>query len=255
MHSKKLRMELNTLHTALFIALSTATSAQTVGLDFNADDCDGASHHLFSDLDAGYAVVLDFVMMNCPDCAPATVAIAQDVIPNTTDPARVKFYSIGFDDMITCPEITSWATAGGITHPVFAGMSDQTAYYGGMGMPTIVVLGGGSTHGVYYQHLGYVVGLNGIITNAIDLALAEAIGVEENAAQAITLGPNPVMGTLVLNGGYVAATVTDMQGRVVIRSARVTTNTLDVSNLPPGPYLVELIAADKSSAVGRFEKM
>ncbi len=255
MHNKKHRIDVKTLHTALFIALGTATSAQTVGLDFTADDCGGASHHLFSDLDAGYAVVLDFVMMNCPDCAPATVAIAQDVIPNTTDPARVKFYSIGFDDMITCPEITSWATDGGITHPLFAGMSDQTAYYGGMGMPTIVVLGGGSTHGVYYQHLGYMPGLNGIITSAINLALAEAIGLEENAARAITLGPNPVMSTLVLNGSYVAATVTDMQGRVVIRATDASSNSLDVGTLPSGPYIVELIAADKSHAVGRFEKL
>lgn len=250
-----LKMIRRTLLATTALVLIAAASAQTVGLDFTANDCTGASHHLFSDLDAGNAVVLDFVMMNCPDCAPATVAIAQDVIPNTIDPARVIFYSIGFDDIITCPEITSWATAGGVTHPVFAGMSDQTAYYGGMGMPTIVVLGGGTSHGVYYQHLGYVVGLNGIITTAIDLALTEASGVEEHGAHAITFGPNPVAEVLNFTGNYMAAMVTDLQGRVVLRRAGLQGNTLDVSTLPAGQYMVELTAPDKSRVVGRFEKM
>lgn len=237
------------------IPLLTQAMAQTTALDFTADDCAGASHHLFSDLDAGNAVVLDFVMMNCPDCAPATVAIANDVIPNTIDPGRVKFYSIGFDDVITCPEITSWATAGGVTHPVFAGMSDQTAYYGGMGMPTIVVLGGGSTHGVYYQHLGYVVGLNGIITNAIDLALLAAIGMEEKGAPTVSWGPNPVETLIHLSGTYRAVKVMDMQGRVVLTQSRILGNTLDVGSLPAGQYTMELTAGDMTAYVGRFVKM
>lgn len=246
---------LRTLFAISTVSLITVASAQTTALDFTADDCAGASHHLFSELDSGNAVVLDFVMMNCPDRAPATVAIAVDVISNTIDPARVKFYSIGFDDIITCPQITTWANAGGVPHPVFAGMSDQTAYYGGMGMPTIVVIGGGSTHGVYYQHLGYVAGLNGIITNAIDQALLDAIGVREFEGHTMTFGPNPVVSTLNVNGKYMSAQVTDLQGRVVTRHADLQGNTFDVSDLPAGQYMVELTAPDRTRTVGRFEKL
>lgn len=236
----------------LVVAFSTA-NGQTTALDFFADDCNGTLHHLFSELETGDVVVLDLVMMQCPDCAPATVQIAENVIPNTTDPARVRFYSIGYTDDITCAQITDWAVAGGITHPAFAGMSEQTSYYGGMGMPTIVVLGGGSSHAVYYQHLGYAIGLNSIITNAIDQALLDANGLEENGAHRITLGPNPTTNTLNVGSSYVTAKVTDLQGRSVMNTG-VISGTLDVSTLLVGTYSIELTAADKSRAVGRFVK-
>ncbi len=239
---------------ALGCAWGVSAIAQTVGLDFTADDCTGTPHHLFSELDAGNAVVLDFVMMNCPDCAPATMAIAQDVIPNTIDPARVIFYSIGFDDIITCPEINSWAAAGGVGHPVFAGMSEQTAYYGGMGMPTIVVLGGGS-HEVFYQHLGYSAGLNGIITNAIDQALLAPIGVEEIGDRTNIIGPNPVFNTLYFTGTYITANISDLQGRVVLANAPLIGHALSLGVLAAGQYVVEFTAADRARAVHRIEKL
>lgn len=249
-------MEPRSLFCVVSIALGTvATIAQTTALDFSASDCYGTPHQLFDDLDAGNAVVLDFVMMNCPDCAPATAAIASQVIPNTIDPARVIFYSIGFDDIITCPEITGWASGGGVVHPVFAGMSDQTAYYGGMGMPTIVVLGGGSTHSVYYVHLGYAPGLIGIITNAINLALLDASGVAENGNVVIDFGPNPVTDVLNLGSSYYAAKVMDLQGRTVLLYAGDSVHSLSVVSLPAGHYFLELTRPNGSRGIGRFEKI
>ena len=247
-------MNSRNLLVAVCLLAIAETNGQITALDFIADDCSGTSHHLFSELEAGNVVVLDLVMMQCPDCAPATVAIAENVIPNTTDPSRVKFYSIGFIDDITCTEITDWAVAGGVTHPVFAGMSDQTSYYGGMGMPTIVVLGGGNSHAVYYVHLGYAVGLNGIITDAIDQALLDANGITENGTRRITLGPNPASTTLNLKGYYIMAKVTDFHGRLVLLNRRINGATLDVSALPAGLYTLELTTADMSREVGRFVK-
>ncbi|MBK9148386.1 MAG: T9SS type A sorting domain-containing protein [Flavobacteriales bacterium] len=242
-------------HLYLSIALLAATGmrAQTTALDFTANDCAGASHTLFSDLDAGYCVVIDLVMMGCPSCIPATHAIVDDVIPNTSNPAMVKFYSIGFSNSVTCAQITSWATTNGFTHPVFGGMSAQTTYYGGMGMPTVIVLGGGATHGVYYNELGHSASDNPTIISAINTALLDANGVEENSARSITLGPNPVGSVLNLNGSYTSAKVIDMHGRVVLNNIPNGTS-LDVSTLASGQYTLELIAADKSHAVGRFMK-
>ena len=83
------------LYLALALLAATGSRAQTTALDFTANDCAGTSHTLFSDLDAGYCVVIDLVMMGCPSCIPATHAIVDDVIPNTSNPAMVKFYTIG----------------------------------------------------------------------------------------------------------------------------------------------------------------
>lgn len=241
------------LYLALALLAATGSRAQTTALDFTANDCAGTSHTLFSDLDAGYCVVIDLVMMGCPSCIPATHAIVDDVIPNTSNPAMVKFYTIGYTNAITCGQINTWASDNGFTHPVFAGMSAQTTYYGGMGMPTVIVLGGGSAHGVYYNELGHSASDNPAIIAAINSALADAVGIEEDGARAITLGPNPVASTLNLNGSYTSAKVIDAQGRIVLNTAPNGTS-LDVSTLASGQYTLELIATDKSRAIGRFMK-
>lgn len=241
------------LYLSLALLATTSMHAQTTALDFTANDCAGNPHNLFSDLDAGYCVVIDLVMMGCPSCIPATHAIVDDVIPNTSNPAMVKFYTIGYTNAITCGQINTWASDNGFTHPVFAGMSAQTTYYGGMGMPTVIVLGGGSAHGVYYNELGHSSSDNPAIISAINDALADAVGIEEDGAREIMLGPNPTTSTLNVGSSYVAAKVTDLQGRVVLNTG-VVGGTLDVSTLPVGTYNVELTATDKSRAVGRFVK-
>lgn len=241
------------LYLSLALLAATGMQAQTTALDFTANDCAGTSHNLFSELNAGYCVVIDLVMMGCPSCIPATDAIANDVVPNTSDPSMVKFYSIGYTNSITCTQMNSWASTNGFTHPVFAGMSAQTTYYGGMGMPTVVVLGGGFDHTVYYNELGHSASDNPAIIAAINDALAAANGIEEGAARTIALGPNPTTNTLNVGSTYVSAKVMDVQGRAVMNTA-VVGGTLDVSALPTGTYNVELTAADKSRAVGRFVK-
>ncbi len=241
------------LYLALALLAATGLRAQTTALDFTANDCSGTSHTLFSDLDAGFCVVIDLVMMGCPSCIPATHAIVDDVIPNTSNPAMVKFYTIGYTNAITCGQINTWASDNGFTHPVFAGMSAQTTYYGGMGMPTVIVLGGGATHGVYYNELGHSASDDPTIIAAINSALLGAIGVEEIGARTITLGPNPVASILNLNGSYTSAKVIDAQGRIVLNTAPNGTS-LDVSTLAAGQYTLELIATDKSRAIGRFMK-
>ena len=241
------------LYLALALLAATGSHAQTTALDFTANDCAGTSHTLFSDLDAGYCVVIDLVMMGCPSCIPATHAIVDNVIPNTSNPAMVKFYTIGYTNAITCAQINTWASDNGFTHPVFAGMSAQTTYYGGMGMPTVIVLGGGANHGVYYKELGHSASDDPTIIAAINSALQGAIGVEEIGAHTITLGPNPVASTLNLNGSYTSAKVIDAQGRIVLNTTPNGTS-LDVSTLAAGQYTLELIATDKSRAIGRFMK-
>ena len=240
--------------TTLFCLSALLTlNAQTTALDFTANDCDGMPHNLFSELDAGNAVVLELVMMGCQPCVDAAHSITDNVIPNVSDPTRVKYYSIGYTNSITCTQINNWKNTNGFTHQVFAGMSAQTTYYGGMGMPTVVVLGGGSTHGVYYSELGHSDGDNPTIISVMNSALSEANGVAENGARTITLGPNPTTGLLNLNATYISARVVDAQGRSVMNMAVVGAS-LDVSTLAAGHYTLELMAADKSRAVGRFVK-
>jgi hypothetical protein len=243
-------------HLYLSLALLTATGlqAQTTAMDFTANDCDGMSHTLFSELDAGYCVVIDLVMMNCPSCGPATVAIHNNVLPNVSDPTRVKFYSIGYTNSITCAQMTSWRDALPLSHPVFAGMSAMTTYYGGMGMPTVIVLGGGSAHHVYYNHLGYSAGQNASITTAINSALNDANGLQELNATQVSISPNPTTDALTISGGnWTNARVLDLQGREMI-GTKLNGTKLDVAMLQGGAYILYLSNANGASGIARFEK-
>lgn len=237
----------------LALMASMGLHAQATALDFTAPDCDGVEHHLFADLDSGYCVVIDLVMMNCPSCGPATTAITNDVIPGVSDPSRVKFYSIGYTNSTTCAQMLDWRADLGLDHAVFAGMSDQTAWYGGMGMPTVIVTGGGAEHGVYYNHMGYNSAQASVIIGRINAALADALGIDERDGDGITLGPNPVSGELLLPGRWATARVVDEQGRTVLL-VRSPTRSLDVSKLSSGSYHVQLTATEGTTAHGRFVK-
>lgn len=241
---------------ALLVALAMATGlqAQTTALDFTADDCSGTSHNLFSELDAGNTIILEFVMMGCQPCVTAAQSLTDNVLPNVSDPSRVKLYSIGFSNSVTCTQINSWASTNGFTHTVFAGMSAQTTHYGGMGMPTIAVVGGGSTHAVYYSEQGHSNSDNPAILAAIEASLNDAVGVEEVNVTQVGVSPNPATDMLAINStNWTSARVLDIRGSEVM-NVRIKDARLDVAALPAGVYVLWLSDADGATGMARFEK-
>jgi len=238
------------------LLLATSLSAQTTALDFTANDCAGMSHSLFSELEAGNVVILEMVMMGCQPCVTAANSLITNVLPNMSDASRVKLYSIGFTNSITCTQMNDWKTANGFSHTVFAGMSAQTTHYGGMGMPTIAVVGGGSGHVVYYSEVGHSASDNPDILAAIETALAASVGIAEVAtANEVAVYPNPVEATIQLNGAYTSAQVLDAQGRVVLERTVTGNKTLDATTLPTGAYTLRLIGTDNAVSQGRFVKL
>jgi hypothetical protein len=235
------------------LLFSAPAVAQDTALDFTVNDCDGIEHHLFADLDAGYAVIIDLVMMGCQPCIDATHALVDDVIPNTQDPSMVKLYTIGYTNSISCSQINNWKTTNGFEHEVFAGMSAQTTYYGGMGMPTIVILGG-DQHNVYYNNLGYNASQNPTLIAALNNALSGASSIGENAVATINIHPNPATDEISIDSDWQNVQVTDLQGRVLMNTARSAKRSIDISALPTGAYILLVETTDRTTGTARFEK-
>lgn len=236
------------------LSLASGSNAQTTALDFTMNDCDGVSHHLFAELDSGYCVILDLVMMNCSPCVVASAGIAFNVIPATADPGRVRFYSIGYADAVNCFQMGHWKTDNGLPETVFAGMSAQTAYYGGFGMPTVIVLGGGSSHAVYYNELGYSSADDVTLIQAVNDGLAAANSLKELAVANVSVSPNPATEVLVVSGArWTNAEVLDLQGRSLI-NVQLNASKLDVSALPVGLYVLRLTDTTGKEGIARFEK-
>ena len=166
----------------------------------------------------------------------------------------MKFYSIGYTNSITCTQMNDWKNTNGFSHDVFAGMSAQTTYYGGMGMPTVIVLGGGSAHTVFYNELGYSSADNSALITAINDALAAANTVEEPISVTANVSPNPASDVLTIAGEtWTRARVLDLQGREML-NAPLLNGRLEVATLPAGAYVLHLSDVSGSMGIARFEK-
>jgi hypothetical protein len=186
------------------MALCSLSSAQvTSAYDWNRTACGTTNQYqMFNLLDSGYVIVQEFVMMSCSPCVTAgnglKVILAEFAGSN---PFKVLDFKTGFDATTTCAEMLSWASANNFaSSTLFEDGAAEVSYYGGMGMPTIVVLGGGSSRLVYYLKQGYSPSDNNNIRNAITQAISESPGpagaATHQTGNSIQLWPNPAQNVI-----------------------------------------------------------
>lgn len=242
------------LLTALIYLLThPKTDAQTTAFDWTRSECETAENvHLFEQLNAGKVIILDFVMIpNCGWCIWASKYLKEVVAPyEISHPDRVKVYMVGFDNAYTCQQLTDWKKKFNLVEDgVFAGGSDETNYYGGMGMPTVVVVGG-SDHRVFYNNLGFLESDTAAASLAIRTALktvTAAPAPDDEAAPALLLLPNPAVGEVRVNLASGVSTDADVRFDLLDCTGRLLTSALpdsaggarfSVAQLPSGIYSV-----------------
>src|SRR5262249_20080836 len=112
-------------------------------LQISGNDCNGNPHDLFAQLDAGKAAVLFFFMYNCGACPPPAAAVQATMNNiNNSYPGMVTGYALPYTNSTTCTEVLDWCSLYGHQFVPYDSGSYQVAYYGGFGMPTVVVVGG-----------------------------------------------------------------------------------------------------------------
>jgi hypothetical protein len=183
-----------------FVFLSSITTIAQTAVDFTANDCAGVSHHLFDELDAGKIIVVSFVMP-CGTCIGPSNS-TETVVDGfaTSHPGKVLYYVA--DDLGTssCSSLTSWESTNGITpNATFSTPLFVEAQYGSGGMPKIVVIGGGSTHHVYFTQNGSVNTTN--LQNAINTAISATAAVKQVKSDDLGLGvfPNPATDRIAIS--------------------------------------------------------
>lgn len=242
------------------LLLGVTAHAQTTATDFNINDCSGASHHLFAELDGGKIIVAVFVMP-CSGCIIPSNDV-QTVVQTyaASYPGRVEMYLIDDDGLTTCTEMNTWRNANGLhIMPTFSDTSVVQTQYGTPGMPKIVVLGG-TTHHVY-----------GIQNNIVDMELLksqinEALGIPsgiaavKNTVLKLNVFPNPATNgtaTLTLSAKERAEfdiRIFDKAGRLVRTMSATAAKgdnkfALDLAGLSAGIYTVKVtdgITADET---------
>ncbi len=221
--------------------------AQTTAQDWTKTDCNGINHHLYSELDSGNVVLLEFVMMDCAPCVTAAKNISPIIEKfKVSHPGKVRFYSMGYRESYDCEELNDWKQTNNLTHTILPGHKGAVEYYGGMGMPTVAVLGNGSRK-IFYKKIGYSSAENAKIEAAINNALASTSVAEQRNALNFNIYPNPSAGKLNINMGDVKAEiiqVTDIAGRQILTQVITGTNTpeLNIEKLDAGMYRLNLIS-------------
>jgi hypothetical protein len=247
---------------ALGIALLFASQlgkSQTTAMDFNRLDCNGNMQHLFADLDAGNAVILEFFMQNCNPCIVAAgklEAMKADLLAEF--PGKIKGYAIGFNNSYSCASNINWVTTNNVTSIPMDSGATQVAYYGGMGMPTIVILGGGTNHAVLGSpYVGFAT--SDTITMAADIRnfLNTTTGISTIALTANTFEvyPNPANGLLNFRCNFSAQAdlslqIMDLTGKTLLTvnekniAAGEFTLSLNTAELAAGTYLIKATVND-----------
>jgi len=230
----------------------TISNAQTTAMQINGMDCNGINHDLFAELDAGKAVILHFFMPNCTTCPPPALeiqAMANNIM--ATYPGMITGYALPFQNSTTCEYTSSWVSSSGLSlYAPYDSGAIQVAYYGGFGMPTVVLLGG-KNHEILFSTLSFSTSDTTFMRDQI-LKLLSPSSVEEFPSEvtSFSISPNPAGNiasiTLELKeASDVVMDIVDISGKKVAeifgeKLSGVEIKQFNTTALPTGNYFVRL---------------
>lgn len=241
---------------ALMTIFSFSSSAQTTAMDFNRKDCDGNMQNLFSDLNSGKAVILEYFMLSCAPCpAAGTVLEAMKANLLSQYPGQIKFYMIAYTNSYSCAQTKNFVTSNGFSAIPMDSGAVQVAYYGGMGMPTIVIAGGATHQLLGSPYQGFTPSDTTTMAADIRTFLNSQVGIKENVNKISDLSvfPNPSSSELnvklvLKETSSIVIDVLDITGRTVANlfSDKVPagnfSKTFNTQTLPAGNYMLKIMA-------------
>lgn len=237
-----------------FLSMAITGFSQTTAMQFNGVDCNANSVDLFADLDAGKAVVLIFYMPNCGTCPPIASAVqtmANNI--NATHPGLVKGYAFPFQNSTTCTYSASWVADNNL--PLYAPMDSgaaQVAYYGGFGMPTVVLLGG-TNQNVLFVTQDFSAADTTTMHDLILNTFTASTPVLNEAISNLSVFPNPATDVVTIHFNLAANSesfieLMDLKGSRILLLEQEQLNQgavqkeLNVSAIPAGSYILKVHA-------------
>lgn len=240
--------------TAFLVASAIAKAQNSTAMDFEKTNCSG-TNHLFQDLDNGMAVVLFYYMPSCGSCPPPAKKV-QAMLNNINKqyPGKVKAYAFPYNNTTKCSAAQTWVNTNGLSlfTPMDSGAT-QVAYYGGMGMPSVVLVGG-KDHRIMYaanQDRPFATSDTTLMRDSILNLIGTSTGINSLpiAIEAVNVFPNPATDQLSLHlvlkqAALLRIVITDITGRTVFQESTENTSAgsvlkqLNITGLPNGNYLL-----------------
>lgn len=257
--SKSIKMKKSILLSVALFFIFSISKSQTV-MQLNGVDCNGNSHDLLADLDAGKAVLLHFFMPNCTSCPPPAKkiqAMANNIL--AMHPGMITAYAMPYNNSTTCAYAASWVTTNALSlYMPYDSGAVQVANYGGFGMPTVVLLGG-TDHRIMFSTLSFSTADTTEMRDSI-MALLEAPSAITNLPSTVSsfnVFPNPANNNVSINfdlkeTSNVVVDITDILGKQVAiiseeKQNGVVTKQFSTAALPNGNYFVRLQVNGKTA--------
>ena len=230
----------------------TISKAQTV-MQLKGVDCNGNSHDLMADLDAGKAVILHFFMPSCGSCPPPAQKIqkmAKNILAK--HPGKITAYALPFNNSTTCAYASTWVSTNNLTmYMPFDSGAAQVSNYGGFGMPTVVLLGG-KDHRIMFSTMSFSTSDTTEMRDSIMALIGGSVGIAEQPSfvNSFTLFPNPASDNISINidlkeTSTILVEVLDIAGKQVAvimneKQSGMVNKQFNTALLPSGNYLVRL---------------
>jgi thiol-disulfide isomerase/thioredoxin len=224
---------------------------QTTAMDFTMSDCLGNTHHLFQEMDSGRVIVLEFFMTHCDPCVEAGDKLSGmflDLVKSY--PKKLSFYQFGFSDEYTCTDITNWVNDHNFsfTSVPFDSGDAQVKYYGGFGMPTVVVVGG-TKHQVIFSSVGFANKDTNDVSLAIHNFFAGKLNLSslEPSSREINIYPNPASNEIIflnplVNKNNSVINIADALGRILFHQVIYSSSTtihIPIAHFSEGIYTLK----------------
>lgn len=246
--------------TLALISLFTVqnSKAQMTAMNFNIMDCNNTGpHNLFNDLNSGQVVIVEYFMTSCSPCITAGQTL-ESMKANLLSqyPGKIKAYAFGFNNSYSCNTVNNWVTTNGFTSIPSDSGATQVAYYGGMGMPTIIIAAGTSHNLLGNPYVGFTTGdTTQMAANIRNFLNSQPTGLNESSVSVsgLNIFPNPATSEVNIKfflkeNSDVEIDVLDVTGRVVSNlffektQAGAYVKTFNTNGIANGNYIVRVKA-------------
>jgi thiol-disulfide isomerase/thioredoxin len=253
---------------AMLLGLAANTSAQTTltqAVDFTVTDVDGNQHTLFSILNSGKYVCLDFFFVACPPCQTTSPYYKQTYMNYGCNQHDVFFMAVDVgDNTADVLQFEQTYLGGPAGYPVVSGTDGGgdaviSAYNIGA-FPTYILI---APNGAIVEQDMWPINSAASFTTFLSAHSLQqnpcVTGIEENKTVFdVTLFPNPASDfiTIVSKEELAQYSVLDMAGRVVLEGVftKGQSPVVPVSSLTYGSYVLQLNTSNGQVQRSRFMK-
>jgi thiol-disulfide isomerase/thioredoxin len=255
---------------ALFLSfvLANAQTPLTTATDFNVTDTDGNSYNLFSVLNSGKYVCLDFFFTTCGPCQ-ATSPYYKETFTNFGCNSQDIFF-ISIDQGDTDAEVEQFETTylgGNAGYPVISGSQGGgnavCNTYGPAGYPTYILIAPNKQ--IIENDMWPISNAASFSTyfnsHSLNSKACTATGISKQTwtPEKISVYPNPAVNSLTIetsnNDKLNRIKVFDMLGNVLVNESldKEKKHELDLGTLEKGVYFAE-ITTENNTAIRKFNK-